>query len=293
MQTIYLDISNKGVVPTIYAKQGDVGRKFSVVLTDAGVPYNIPSGAALSVWYSGASGEGNYTDIGNKSAFSVNENKVTVEMIAQMLSNNGEGVLSLVLNNTNGNQIASWNIPYICEFVPGLDSEEAEEYYTAFSNAVENLPYPDASLSVSGKSADAKAVGDKIESLTASDVGALSVELVWSNASQGSEFPPQTIPLDLNGYDFVLVRFAVSTSTSVYKNEFTPIKTSGSRNAVIHLVNFTSAATIVVYYRTFSAQNSGITFTDAYSKNTASTAEATTNNNNLIPVAVYGFKGDL
>lgn len=159
MQTIYLDISNKGVIPTIYAKQGDVGRKFQVVLTDSGLPYSPASGSAFSVWYAGASGDGNYTEIGDKSAFSVNGNKVTVEMIAQMLSNDGDGVLSLVLNDPNANQISTWNIPYICESVPGADSEEAKDYYTAFSKAVENLPYPDTSLSVAGKAADAAAVG--------------------------------------------------------------------------------------------------------------------------------------
>lgn len=159
MQTIYLDISNKGVIPTIYAKQWDVGRKFQVVLTDSGLPYIPVGGSAFSVWYSGASGEGNYTEVGDKSAFSVSGNKVTVEMISQMLSNDGEGVLSFVFNDPNGNQISTWNIPYICEYVPGADSEEAKAYYTAFSQAVENLPYPDASLSVSGKAADAAAVG--------------------------------------------------------------------------------------------------------------------------------------
>lgn len=159
MQTIYLDISNKGVVPTIHAKQGDVGRKFQVVLTDSGLPYIPVGGSAFSVWYSGASGEGNYTEVGDKSAFSVSGNKVTVEMISQMLSNDGEGVLSLVLNDPNGNQISTWNIHYICECVPGAGSQEAKAYYTAFSQAVENLPYPDASLSASGKAADAAATG--------------------------------------------------------------------------------------------------------------------------------------
>lgn len=139
MQTIYLDISNKGVVPIVYAKQGDVGRKFQVVLTDSGFPYVPSSGSAFSVWYSGASGEGNYTDIGDKSAFSVNENKVIVEMISQMLLKDGNGVLSLVLNDGSGNQISTWNIPYICELVPGADSEEAQSYYTAFSQTVEKL----------------------------------------------------------------------------------------------------------------------------------------------------------
>ena len=159
MQIIYLDISSKGVVPTVYAKQGDVGRKFEVVFTDSGIPYIPEIGSVFSVWYKGASGEGNYTDIGDKSAFSVNENKVTVEMIAQMFSADGAGILCLTLNSPDGDQISSWNIPYICEPVPGIDSEEAKSYYTAFSNAVKDLPYPDASLSAPGKAADAAAVG--------------------------------------------------------------------------------------------------------------------------------------
>lgn len=139
MQTIYLDISNKGVVPTVYAKQNDVGRKFAVILTDSGLPYIPEIGSVFSVWYKGASGEGNYTDIGNKSAFSLNGNKVEVEMIVQMLSAHGDGILCLTLNSPNGNQISSWNIPYICEIVPGFESEGAKEYYTAFSESVEKL----------------------------------------------------------------------------------------------------------------------------------------------------------
>ena len=162
MQTIHLDISNKSVVPTVYAKQNDVGRKFAVILTNSGVPYIPAKGSVFSVWYKGASGEGNYTGIGDKSAFSLIGNKVEVEMIVQMLSTHGDGVLCLTLNSIDGNQISSWNIPYLCEIVPGAESEKAEEYYTAFSNAVANLQYPDASLSVSGKAADAKSTGDAI-----------------------------------------------------------------------------------------------------------------------------------
>lgn len=173
MQTIYLDISNKGVIPAIYAKQGDVGRKFEVFLTDSGLPYVPASGSAFSVWYSGASGEGNYTDIGDKSAFSVNGNKVAVELISQMLLSDGDGVLSLALNDPNGNQISTWNIPYVCESVPGANSEEAKSYYTAFSKAVEDLPYPDDSLSVPGKAADAAAVGTAL-------AGKASTSSVWT-----------------------------------------------------------------------------------------------------------------
>lgn len=139
MQTIYIDISNKGVIPTIYTKQGDIGRKFRVVFTDAGQAYTIPDGAMFSVWYDGDSGEGNYTDIGESSAFSIDGNKVNVEIISQMVGTPGSGVICLVMTKANGGQIGSWNIPYSCEEVPGIDSKVAEEYYTAFSKALEDL----------------------------------------------------------------------------------------------------------------------------------------------------------
>ena len=163
MQTIYLDISNRGVIPVIYAKQGDVGRKVEVVLTNSGLPYEPEAGSAFSAWFSGASGVGNYTDIGEKSAFSVSGNKVTVELITQMLQNAGEGILCLVLSRANGDQIGLWNIRYICEGVPGAGSDPAKDYYTAFSQAVAGLAYPDASLSVAGKAADAAATGKALE----------------------------------------------------------------------------------------------------------------------------------
>lgn len=166
MQTIYLDISNKGVVPTIYAKQGDVGRRFRAILTDSGAPYFPPSGSAFSVWYNGKSGEGNYTDIGTESAVSVSGNKITVELITQMLTNPGEGIVCLVLSAADGDEIGIWNINYCVEPRPGMNSVAAQEYYTAFSQAVANLPYPDASLSIAGKAADSKAVGDAIASHT-------------------------------------------------------------------------------------------------------------------------------
>lgn len=159
MQTIYLDVSNRGVIPVIYAKQNDVGRKVEVVLTNSGLPYEPEAGSAFSAWFSGAGGMGNYTDIGEKSAFSVSNNKVTVELIAQMLQNAGEGFLCLVLSRANGEQIGLWNIRYVCEGIPGAGSDPAKDYYTAFSQAVAGLAYPDASLSAAGKAADAAATG--------------------------------------------------------------------------------------------------------------------------------------
>ena len=161
MQTINLDLSTKNIVPLLHAKQGDVGRKFTAVITDAGEPCDLAD-AAFSVWYTGTSGEGNYTDVGDNSAFSADGNTVTVELITQMLTNTGSGVLCLVMSTAEGGQLGTWNIPYHVEGVPGSESEEAQRYYTAFQRAVADLPYPDASLSVAGKAADAAAVGEAL-----------------------------------------------------------------------------------------------------------------------------------
>ncbi|MBP3479249.1 MAG: hypothetical protein J6K03_07185 [Oscillospiraceae bacterium] len=134
MQTINLNINKKTVIPVLCAKQGDVGRKFQVVFSDG-----IPESVAFSVWYSGASGEGNYTHIGDVSAFTIDGNTVTVELITQMLTNAGEGLLCLVMSSADGAQLASWNIPYMVESVPGMGSAVAEQYYTAFSE-LKHLP---------------------------------------------------------------------------------------------------------------------------------------------------------
>lgn len=171
MQIIYLDISSKGVVPTIYAKQGDIGRKIQVIFTDSGIPYKIPENAELSVWYEGDSGAGNYTDIGDKPAIVVENNKVTFELITQMLNNDGEGIVCLIMN-VGEEQIGYWNIHYLCEKVPGFDSEGASSYFTAFSESVNKLKDIDKTLTKEGYPADAKATGDKIDNLTAGDIGA-------------------------------------------------------------------------------------------------------------------------
>ncbi|MBQ8358709.1 MAG: hypothetical protein IJX37_02165 [Oscillospiraceae bacterium] len=171
----------------LLAKQGDVGRKFKAIVTDGGAACAALAGAAVSVWYSGASGDGNYTDIGADSAVSISGNEITVELITQMLTNYGAGTLCLVINTADGDQLGTWNIPYMVEPVPGMGSAAAEAYFTAFSQAIQNLPYPDASLSAAGKAADAAAVGERFANMKAADIGAAPVGLVTKALSVADE----------------------------------------------------------------------------------------------------------
>ncbi len=173
MQTIHLHIFKKVEIPSLHAKQRDVGRKFKAVITDGSDGYRIPEGVQLSVWYSGTSGEGHYSTIGEeRSAFLVEGDTVVVELITQMLAYKGGGVLCLAMNGADGTQIGLWDIPYFVEALPGADSAAAQQHYDAFSelvadameaaaraqDAVETLS-PDKTLSQAGKAADAAAVG--------------------------------------------------------------------------------------------------------------------------------------
>ena len=175
MQTIYLDISNKGVTPCIQAKQSEVGRKFLAVITDNGVPYNIPADSLLSVWYEGDTDAGNYSSIEEKSAFSIDGNKVTVELVAQMLLRPGNGELCLSITHGYGGETNTWNIPYCVEYKPGAGSSVPTEYYTALTEAGAEAAKHAA---ISKENADiAKAYGSNIL-LSAHPVGSIYMSLV-------------------------------------------------------------------------------------------------------------------
>lgn len=162
MQTIQLDIFQKTEMETILAKQDDVGRKFQAQILENGKPYKIPHKATISLWYSGAAGEGNYTDINGDNPFVVYEDTVTVEMISQMLRAPGSGQMCLVMLNEDGSQIGLWNIPYTVEKIPGMESPGAKDYFNALTKMLQDISV-DPTLSVAGRPADAKAVGDALK----------------------------------------------------------------------------------------------------------------------------------
>lgn len=148
MQVFKMDISERQITPTsgalsgslnggrLWAMQGDVGRKFALELTDNGENWTMPADGVLSVWYCGGAGEGNYTCIGEKSAFAVEGNTIVVELIAQMTQSPGGGMLCVLLNDGQGNQLGLVSLPYTVTPVPGIDGPQAESYYGAFAQEV-------------------------------------------------------------------------------------------------------------------------------------------------------------
>ena len=171
MQTIYLDISNKGIIPTINAKQNDVGRTFQVLLFENGIPYNAAENSvSFFLWYSGASGDGNYDTIWTKVgqvtegryAFLIDNNSVIVELATQMLTNAGSGQMCLTMKDTDGKTVGLWNIPYSVEEVPGYPSENAKPYYPKFVQSVNGVA-PDETGNVTVDTMDEQAVQTIVE----------------------------------------------------------------------------------------------------------------------------------
>lgn len=188
MQTIYLDLAVKNVPQLIYAKQGDVGRKFRAEIQDSGEAYLIGKDTVFTVWYSGTSGDGNYSAVGENSAVRAVGNVIEVELIAQMLTNYGGGTICLMMSSPDGSQIGLWNLPYLCEAVPGFGSEEAAAHYTALSEVAQKAVEAAASfttdteLSTKGKAADANAVG---QALAAKAPGGFGVGANIAEETQG------------------------------------------------------------------------------------------------------------
>lgn len=271
MQTIKLDLSCYEVPQSILAKQADVGRKFQAQLTDRNQEFIIPEGAVLSVWYSGTSGTGNYTSIGQRSAFEIDGSTVTVEMITQMLTNKGSGKLCIVLNDTDGTQIGMWNIPYIVEEVPGIGSAAARQYYTALSETV-------------GETAlNAKAA----QEAAAVAVNSVHSELLWTNESKASAMEPQTITLPDRAKDFDAFLLMVNVDINIYHTIPVLLRKEGIDGAAVaHFPECSSGnKNWLACWRYFFIENDGVSLTisDGY-------VDGSVANNCAIPYKVFGIR---
>lgn len=143
MQSFNLDISKPGGPLVIYAKQADsMSRFFKAILSDSGAPWEPPAGSALTVRFGAAGMPAGWYDTitepdgGTHSAFSIDENTVTVEIAEQAVSSPGKNALCLLANGADGYQLACWNFELNIQAVPGLLAPEADVYYNALTEQV-------------------------------------------------------------------------------------------------------------------------------------------------------------
>ena len=181
MREIKIDFDNPGLPQRLDVVENDAqSRFFKAVLYKDGKAYDAPSGATYSIMYRGfgPQNEGWYDTIndgaGKRAACSVSGNVVTCEIARQALRVPGHVSVVLCVTGSNGYMLHGWPIDCNCrnDNYTGGTSVESFFYITQVTNAdwtsaiqtweeLKNMIDP--TLSLSGKAADAKATGDKLQ----------------------------------------------------------------------------------------------------------------------------------
>ena len=103
---------------------------------------------------------------------------------------------------------------------------------------------------------------------------------LWQNASRTSSFSPQTISVDLSGYDEVEVYYCLETEAEFNKHMVSSICPVGESL----FATFTFGSASATYSRGATTNASGVTFSTGYQSGSASNAS-------LVPYRIFGIKG--
>lgn len=117
------------------------------------------------------------------------------------------------------------------------------------------------------------------------DLGkALTVNLLWTNASPTSVFNPQTISLDLSNYKIILISFYDAITLRMIRTYISLKKEADSV--------FTMFTPVALIERHITVDNTGITLGDAlaYRMYNNEVEGLDRSNNFLIPHQVYGVR---
>ena len=112
----------------------------------------------------------------------------------------------------------------------------------------------------------------------------ISIELLWENAAPTSSFAAQTIELDLENYDLIMVEasYVDTNDNALY---FSQIAKNIINNNITHSFSSgTSGSSSYSQHRYSKIVENGIAFADAK-------RNGSTTNTACIPVRVYGIKG--
>lgn len=132
--------------------------------------------------------------------------------------------------------------------------------------------------------------GAKTAEEALANLGGISMELLWENASPTSEFGAQTINLDLSKYDAVEIIFRADKSFDSTFSETCLVSGGTGVASVIRNTTTDNMMTGIIgaHIRRYSVKTDGITFTGSvYSY----TTDYHGNNNGCIPYIIYGIKG--
>ena len=190
--------------------------------------------------------------------------------------------ITVVVTGTDGVSRTYTDSTYISKSVPVFDVASNGNCFAFFGTATDGLTDP--KLIINGEMAFGTEA-NAAEALV--NLGGVSMEPLWENASPASVFAAQTIPLILNGYEYVLVRYLYSTD---YQDIDQIAIVKVGRDAYL---TFTGAVSTNIYLsqRTISVGSDSVAFGAPVYKTYASTSSPTANNKYCIPVEIIGIKG--
>lgn len=183
MREIKIDFDNPGLPQRLDVVENDAqSRFFKAVLYKDGKAYTAPDGATYSIMYRGfgPQNEGWYDTIndgaGKRAACSVSGNVVTCEIARQALRIPGHVSVMLCVTGSNGYMLHGWPIDCNCRNDSYTNGTSVESFFyitqvtnTDWNSAIQTWEelknMIDPTLSISGKAADAKVMGDKIGEL--------------------------------------------------------------------------------------------------------------------------------
>lgn len=165
-------------------------------------------------------------------------------------------------------------------------------------NALAGLPDPASDDEAASWGAVKEAVNahaekkDNPHGVTAAQVGAVSIKLLWTNASPTSEFAAQTISLNLNGYDYVAIEYRAN-SAGRHKMEFCKVGEPCHLDAVCGSSdNGLGGANVLSIFRQAEVSTSGVVFTKGiYTKQNSTSVTYTDAPLWAVPRRIYGIKG--
>lgn len=174
--------------------------------------------------------------------------------------------------NMNGQKITGLNTPV-------ADDEAANKGYVDENKVDKSRVVNNFTTTEEGFVADAMALKVLNDSKT-------SIKPLWENASPSSQFAPQTISLDLSGYNLIVIEY--KRGYNLERTLFCIHNAIGNGVATDPQTNTDSQ--LLLTSRLLTASTTGITF-NAANRQYAGETKRTDNNGYLIPVRIYGIKG--
>lgn len=169
MQNFNVDISAPGGPLVFYAMQADsLSRFFTLTITDSGEAWDPPDGALWSVrfgapkmpsgWYDTIKDATDATHPAVNVATGV-ATVATVEIAEHALESPGQNILCVLVTDSSGYQIASWQIILSIQAVPGLTAPEVTTYYNLLTGQVAQTLQNAQAAAASATLAESWAVG--------------------------------------------------------------------------------------------------------------------------------------